>query len=56
MGVLVTVTFQQDENTITGRGRIEDRVFSLRAYIMARPIVINYEDGNINPAYVMPFC
>lgn len=53
-GRLVTVTFQQDENTITGRGRIEDRVFSLSGLTSWHgPIVLNYEEGNINPAYVM---
>lgn len=53
-GSPVTVTFQQDENTITGRGKIGDRVFSLSGLISWHgPIVLNYEDGNIKPAYVM---
>ena len=50
----VTVTFQQDEDTITGRGKIEDRAFSLSGLISWHgPIVLNYEDGSIKPAYVM---
>ncbi len=52
-GSPVTITFIQDENTITGRGKIGDRVFSLSGITSWHgPIVLNYEDGDIRPAYI----
>ena len=53
-GHSVKITIIQDENTVTGRGKIGDRVFSLSGLTSWHgPIVLNYEDGNIRPAYLM---
>lgn len=53
-GSPVTITFEQEENTIAGRGRTGERVFSLSGLTSWHgPILLNYEDGNLKPAHVM---
>jgi hypothetical protein len=53
-GRSVKVTLIQDENTVTGRGLIGEKVFSLSAIISYHgPMILTFDDGTFTPAYLM---
>src|SRR3990170_1823760 len=49
----IKVTLIQDENTVTGRGLIGEKVFSLSAITSYHgPMVLSFGDGTVAPAYI----
>jgi hypothetical protein len=49
----IKVTLIQEENTVTGRGLIGEKIFSLSAITSYHgPMVLSFEDGTVVPAYI----
>ncbi len=52
-GHSVKITIIQDENTVTGRGLIGEKIFSLSAITSYHgPMVLSFGDGTVAPAYI----